>query len=247
MHNLPSKCRSLHHLHLGGFFMIQRIALHTDLDHIKHYFDVQHIEQPHQSKFNISPTNNVTIIMNNRQHTKVIDQARWGLFPYWAPNSVNTTVKEMLHKDYISNLARRNRCIMPCTGFYGQKQFDVEKEKRAMHIVNPGQTMFGIAAVYDTIVNSNREEIKIFTILTEEMTGPLSTWQARTPVIVHPDGINAWLDRGNRELEPLLSHLISLDSNNLRSYPVTNQINDDYFDTPDCVKEVNIGLNVAID
>src|SRR5690606_28120570 len=99
-------------------------------------------------------------------------------------------------------LARRNRCIIPCTGFYGHMQFDVEKEKRAMHIVNPGQTMFGIAAVYDTMLDANREEVKVFTILTEEMSGPLSKWQATTPVIVQEDAIEAWLSRKNRDIEP---------------------------------------------
>lgn len=227
--------------------MIQRMALHTHLEDIQHYFNVHTIEKPHESKFNISPTQSVTMIMNNRHQTKVIDQARWGLFPYWAPNSVNTTVKAILHKDYLHTLARRNRCIIPCTGFYGQRQFTEEKEQRAMHIVNPGQTMFGIAAIYDTIVNANREEIKIFTIVTEEMTGPFSTWQARTPVIVHEDGIDAWLDRRNREIEPLLSTLVTLDSHILKAYPVTNQINDDYFENPDCVKEINVGFNLALD
>lgn len=227
--------------------MIQRIALHTHLEDIKHYFEVNTIEQPHQSKFNISPTQSVTIIMNNHQHTKVIDQARWGLFPFWAPSSVNTNIKAILHKDYLRQLARRNRCIIPCTGFYGHMQFDVEKEKRAMHIVNPGQTMFGIAAVYDTMLDANREEVKVFTILTEEMSGPLSKWQATTPVIVQDDGIDAWLNRKNREIEPLVSHLLTLDSFNLKAYPVTNQINDDYFDTPECVKEVKVGFDFAVD
>jgi|GEM_PF-556696 len=225
--------------------MIQRIALHTHMEDIKHYFGVTEIVKPHQSKFNISPTQSVTIITNDRQQTKIIDQARWGLFPYWAPSSVNTNIKAILHKDYLHQLARRNRCIIPCTGFYGQKQYDIEKNVRAMHIVYPGQTMFGIAAIYDTIINSKREEIKVFTLLTEEMTGPLSAWQPSTPIILHEAGIDAWLDRSNREIEPLLSHLITLDSYNLKAYPVTNQIYDDYFDTPECVKEVNIGLNLA--
>lgn len=231
----------------GGFFMIKRIALHTHIDDIKHYFNVNEIEQSHQPKFNISPTQSLTVIMTNRQNRKVIDQARWGMFPYWAPNSVNTTTKSILHKDYLHHLAKRNRCIIPCTGFYGQKKFHEEKEERAMHIVSPGQTMFGIAGIYDTFVGPNREEIKLVTILTEGMSGPLSTWQASSPVIVHENNIDAWIDRNNRKVESLLSSLVTIDSYNLKAYPVTNAIHNDNFESPDCVKEVNVGFKLVVD
>lgn len=227
--------------------MIKRIALHTHLEDIKHYFNVNEIEQSHEAKFNISPTQTLTVIINDRQNRKVIDQARWGMFPYWAPNSINTSTTSILHKDYLNHIAKRNRCIIPCTGFYGQKQFREEKEIRAMHIVNPGQTMFGIAGIYDTIEGPNRQEIKLVTILTEEMSGPLSSWQASSPVIVHENSVDAWLDRSNRQVESLLSSLVTLDSYNLKSYPVTNAIHNDNFESPDCVKEVSVGFKYIVD
>ena len=219
--------------------MIERISLQAEIYDVMGYFRVNKVLQGHKLRYNISSTQPVTVIMNDRHHERVINDARWGLFPYWAPNAVNTTVNQIRQKGYLMELAKRNRCIVPCTGFYGRKMNSIEKDERAMHIVYPGKPLFGVAAIYDWFRNSQGQEVRVFTILTEEATGPLSSWQPNVPVVLQEDGIKDWLDSGNRSFDSVTAYLSGIEGYMLRAYPVTNNVYKDY-ESPECVRELEV-------
>ena len=225
---------------LGGFFMVQRFSLQAEIYDVIEQFKATKVLQTGAQRYNVSPTQHVTIVMNDRHEQRVLQDARWGLFPYWARDAVNTTKQAVRGKSFLYELVMRNRCVVPCTGFYGAKQFGLERDPRAMHIVLPGKPLFGVAGIFDRFRNGQGEEIRVFTMLTSETTGTMASWQPSLPIVLDEEGVEAWLDPKARNYDLLQMHLPHLESYMLRSYPVTNAVYDDQYESPDCIRELGI-------
>lgn len=220
--------------------MIERFSLTAELGDIVERFGAARVVQGHTNRYNINPTQTVSIVMNDRHNVRVIQEARWGLFPFWAKDSVNTDHDGLSAKPFLHRMLRRQRCIIPCSGFYGQKQVGQEREPRAMHIVVPSRPLIGIAGIYDCWRHVNGKEVRAFTMLTAAATGPLSVWQPRVPVMLDEEGAGSWLDPDTTDFAKLRKHLEGIDHHMLRAYPVTNAVYDEQYESPDCVREVRV-------
>lgn len=109
-----------------------------------------------------------------------------------------------------------------------------------MHIILPDKPLFGIAGIFDRFRNSQGKEYHVFTILTEENVGQMSEWQPTLPIVMDAEGIEAWLNPGERNYEFLQMHLPTLEACQLRAYPVTNEVRNERYDVPDCIAELKI-------
>lgn len=220
--------------------MIERFSLKADVSDIVEQFKARKVIQSINQRFNVAPTSHISIVMNDRHQQRIVHEARWGMFPFWAKDSINTTKADIRRKPFLLELAQRNRCIIPCTGFYGAKQIGQERDPRAMHIVMTGKPLFGIAGIFDRFRNAQGREYHVFTMLTEENVGHMSDWQSTLPIVLDEEGIEAWLNPKERNYEFLQMHLPRLEGYQLRAYPVTNEVHNDMYDSPECIRELKI-------
>lgn len=218
--------------------MIERFSLTADMGDIVEMFQVSKVIRGHTNRFKVAPTQTVSIVMNDRFDQRTIQESRWGLFPFWAKDAINADHTTLSEKPFLERMLRRQRCVLPCSGFFGQKQFGKERDPRAMHIVVPSQPLFGIAGIYDCWKNVNGKEVRAFTMITAASTGAMSVWQPRVPVILDEDGMEDWLNPRITEFSGLRKHLEAMDSYLMRAYPVTNAVHDDLYDSPDCIREI---------
>ncbi len=205
---------------------------------IEQMFQLERLEPSPVSRFKAAPTQTVSIVMNDRFDRRTMQNARWGLFPFWAKDSVNADYQTIASKPYMERMLRRQRCILPCSGFYGQKQFGQEKAPRAMHTVVPNQPLLAVPGVFDCWRNAEGKEVRAFTMITAATAGAMSVWQPRIPVMLDEEGIEDWLNPSITEFSALRKHLEAMDSHLMRSYPVTNAVHNDTYDAPDCILEV---------
>lgn len=221
--------------------MIERFSLTAEIGELMDKFEVRKNMNGHKSRFNITPTQNVTIIMNDRHDIRVLHEARWGLFPFWAKDSVNTEYSTLSEKPFLGRMLKRQRCIIPCSGFYGQKTFGQERAPRVMHTVVPKQPILGIAGIFDCWRHVNgREEVRAFTMITAPSSGAMSVWQTNVPVVLDREGMEDWLNPKMTEFSALRKHLEPMESYQMRSYPVTNAVRDDLYEAPDCIMEIRM-------
>ncbi|WP_424768705.1 SOS response-associated peptidase [Paenibacillus sp. sgz302251] len=218
--------------------MIERFSLTADIGDIVDMFQVKKLVRGYTNRFNVVPTQTVSIVMNDRFEQRSLQESRWGLFPFWAKDSVNADHMTVSSKPFLDRMLRRQRCVLPCSGFYGQKQFGKERDPRAMHIVVPSKKLFGIAGIYDCWRNVNGKEVRAFTMLTAGASGAMSVWQPRVPVILDADGIEDWLNPRITAFSSLRKHLEAMDSYLMRAYPVTNEVHNDLYESPDCIREI---------
>lgn len=218
--------------------MIDKYSITADTSELIEAFRVQKLIRCFTNRFNVSPTQTVSIIMNDRWEQRAINEARWGLFPFWAKDSVNADVETFHQKPYFERMLRKQRCVVPCSGFFGWRTFGKEKAPRAMHVVVPGQPLLAIPGFYDHWKNNSGQEIRAFTFITAASSGPVSGWLPRVPVVLDEEGVEDWLDPKVKEVRPLRKHLEPLESHQLRAYPVTNNIGDEEYESPDCIREI---------
>jgi putative SOS response-associated peptidase YedK len=220
---------------------VERFALRSDVTDIVDQFNVWKVKCCLGNRFNIAPRQAVPIIMNDRLRQRTIDQARWGLYPFWAKESVNADGERVDSKRYFTRMLKSNRCVVPCTGFFGWKQEGVERDPRAMHIVVDRQPLFGMAGIYDQWVNAQGMEERAFTILTVQSSGPMAVWQPRLPVVLDAEAVEDWLNPDITDFAQVRTYVQPLEPFQLRSYPVTNAVTDECYEAPDCIMDLNIG------
>lgn len=218
--------------------MIERYSITADVGDMVEAFHVHKLIHCYSNRFNVAPTQTVSIVMNDRWGQRTMHDARWGLFPFWAKDSVNADVSTLPEKKFFDRMLRRQRCIVPCSGFFGWQNDGLHKDPRAMHIVVPHQRLFGIAGFYDAWRNYSGNEVRAFTMITAPSSGAMSQWQPRVPIIMDEDGMEDWLNPRINDYRSLRKHLEPLDSYRLRAYPVTNAVGDEAYDSSDCVREI---------
>lgn len=220
--------------------MIERFSMTAEMGEMVDKFGITKVIAGHKNRFNVAPTQTVSIIMNDRHDARVLQESRWGLFPFWAKDSINADYTAMHAKPYMHHMLKRQRCVIPCSGFYGQKTFGTERAPRAMHTVVPSQPLLGIAGIYDCWRASNRKEVRAFTMLTAAASGSMSVWQPTVPVVLDEEGVEDWLNPKLSEFSKLRKHLDAMEAHLMRSYPVTNAVHDEWYEAPDCIREIAI-------
>ncbi|GKU77976.1 SOS response-associated peptidase [Paenibacillus sp. L3-i20] len=218
--------------------MIERFSLTAELDAIVERFGVNRIVQGHTNRFNVAPTQTVSIVMNDRHNVRVLQEARWGLFPFWARDSVNADQEKVMEKPFFQRMLSSQRCVIPCSGFFGQKKFQKERDSRAMHTIVPSQPLLGVAGIFDRWRHVNGKEVCAFTMLTAAASGSMSVWQSQVPVILDEEGIEDWMNPSIKEFSKLRKHLEAMEGYLMRSYPVTNAVYDERYEAPDCIHEI---------
>lgn len=221
--------------------MIERFSLTADTKRIAETFGVVEVLHEQESRFNVAPTQSVSIVMNDRHDRLVIQESRWGLFPFWAKDSVNSDQATLTEKPYLHRMLKRQRCVIPCSGFYGQKHIGNERDPRAMYTTVPHRPVLAVAGIYDCWRHFGGKEARAFTMLTAASSGPMSVWQPRVPVILDEEGIEEWLNPKEREFSRLRKHLEPMESYLMRSHPVTNDVRNEWYESPDCVLEIPWG------
>lgn len=218
--------------------MIERYSITADVGEMVEAFQVQKLIHCSTNRFNVAPTQTVSIVMNDRWGERSMYDARWGLFPFWAKDSVNADYAALPEKKFFERMLRRQRCIVPISGFFGWQNVEKERDPRAMHIVVSNQRLLGIAGFYDMWKNYSGKEVRAFTIITAPSSGAMSQWQPRVPIIMDDEGIEDWLNPRINDYRSLRKHLEPMDSYRMRAYPVTNAVGDEAYESPDCIREI---------
>ncbi|KQO18479.1 SOS response-associated peptidase [Paenibacillus sp. Leaf72] len=218
--------------------MIERYSVKASVDDLVRSFQVGNVIDCDVTRFNIAPTQSVSIVMNDRLGERTLQDARWGLFPFWAKDSVNADCERLSEKPFFERMLRRQRCVVPCSGFFGWQQYGQEREPRAMHIVVPSQRLFGVAGFFDAWKNYQGQEVRAFTMITANSSGALSGWQPRVPIVLDEEGLEDWLNPRIHDFRSLRKHLDPLESYQLRAYPVTNAVGNEAYESPDCIQEI---------
>jgi putative SOS response-associated peptidase YedK len=149
-------------------------------------------------RFNISPTQTVPIVHNDKDGKEIAEEARWWLVPWWAkemPKAAmfNARIETVATSGAFKDAFKSKRCLIPADGFY-EWTLDPEdskgKTKDPWYIHLPGGQPFSFAGLW---AHNEKLGVTSCTIITREAEEPVRQLHDRMPVILDPAVYDEWL------------------------------------------------------
>jgi putative SOS response-associated peptidase YedK len=167
-----------------------------------------YLEQPNfPPRHNIAPTQPIPVVIleHGARHFHLM---RWGLIPSWVKDPrkftllINARSETVQEKPAFKNAIRRRRCLIPADGYYEWQV--VDGRKRPFFIYRRDREPLGLAAVAETWMGPNGEELDTVAIVTTAASPELSVLHNRVPVAIDEDDFARWLDCSEDSAEPVL-------------------------------------------
>ncbi len=164
------------------------------------------------TRYNITPSSDCSVVRLNN-NCKEFTSLNWGLVPSWTKSDItikpiNAKAETIREKPYFRTAFKKQRCIIPVSGFYEWRGSKGNKQPYAIYPLN--DDYFGFAGLWE-----KREELETFTIITTGANTMMKIIHHRMPVILAHDDYDRWLEEGAYELlrpcpsEAMGSHLVS--------------------------------------
>jgi putative SOS response-associated peptidase YedK len=199
-----------------------------------------------EPRYNIAPSQmNPVITANDGNHLELM---QWGLVPAWAKeaksnySTINARVETLTSSPTYRKPLRRQRCLVPATGFYewqvvGGKASKAARQPFYFELAEDGSEgqLFAFAGLYDVWHGPDGRELKSYTIITTGGNDLVRPVHERMPVILPREAEQRWLDPELGDPEELIKLLQPYPATLMRGYPVSLAVNRPANDGLECI------------
>lgn len=223
--------------------MCGRFAGFTTVEMLQKHFPIDVADIQVTPNYNIAPTQEILAIARH-QGENHLSKYHWGLVPFWAKDLsigtklINARSETAATKPSFRNAFKRRRCLIPSNGFYEWK--GSKEKKQPMFLTLPDGRPFAFAGLWEIWDNKGKEKTpyRSCTILTREASESVRPIHHRMPVILKPEAFDAWLDPNDQDIDSLLAIIQKQIYTELRSVPVSKQVNSVRNNDPDNIKPI---------
>jgi len=222
--------------------MCGRYALSTPADILSAIFDIP-IPSPYHPRYNIAPTQDTLIICAGTDGRAAI-MARWGFIPSWrtadqkGPEPINARCESAATSRLFAQPLRRQRCVVPASGFYEWQKVSGAKHKRAYLARSPDGSVLALAGVWSSRPTRGGTSIESFAILTCAPNASMKPIHDRMPLILSADARDAWLDPGTDDAGTIAQMLIVPPPSSISIREVSTWVNSTSHDDPRCIEPI---------
>jgi len=220
-----------------GRFVRKRSASSVAAD-----FGVDEVVDDLQPSFNIAPTHEVAVIVNNG--AKQLVAMRWGLVPAWASDPavgsklINARAESLPEKAAFREAFKRRRCLVVADGFYEWQK--AGREKTPLLIRLKSDQPFAFAGLYEKWTPPWGEALTTCTIITTEPNDLVRPIHDRMPAILPKELEDRWLDETARDRDWLMDMLAPYPAELMESYTVSSLVNSVKNDSPSLIEPVQV-------
>jgi putative SOS response-associated peptidase YedK len=193
--------------------------------------------KPH---YNASPTQLLPVITSDSPDG--LSFFYWGMVPAWSNNKsvsqklINARAETLSEKATFKLAFQRRRCLIPADGFYEWKAIG-KKTKVPYRFSLRQEEPFAFAGIWDEFETSDGEIHHTFVIITTQANDLVLPIHDRMPVLLSPEHESVWLNR-KASTEDLLKVLNPYDSDLMKSYTVSPEVNNTHNDYEGLLKHV---------
>jgi len=204
-------------------------------------FGVQEIIDDLQPSFNVAPTDNVAVVLNNGVKQLVV--MRWGLVPFWATDPkiaskhINARAETLTVKPAFKDAFKRRRCLVVADGFFEWQKQGATKIPLFIHL--EPERPFGFAGLYEIWTPPLGEKLVTCTIITTEPNELVRPIHDRMPVILPKDAEDFWLDSSVEDHTRLLDLLQPYQASDMSAFTVSKLVNSVKNNSPECIQPVS--------
>lgn len=205
-------------------------------------FGVQEITDDLQPSFNVAPTDNVAVVLNNG--VKQLVAMRWGLVPFWATDPkiaskhINARAETLTVKPAFKDAFKRRRCLVVADGFFEWQKQGATKIPIFIHL--EPERPFGFAGLYEIWTPPLGEKLVTCTIITTEANELVRPIHDRMPVILPKDAEDFWLDSAVEDHARLLDLLQPYQASDMSAFTVSKLVNSVKNNSPECIEPVSV-------
>lgn len=180
-------------------------------------------------RYNIAPTTDILVIRDTSDGRKG-SLMRWGLIPHWAkdikkiPLFNNARAETVASKLLFRNAFRKQRCIIPASGFYEWKLLNDRKHKQPYFISRIDNNPMSFAGIWES-ATVNEIKIESCSIITTKCNDLMRPIHDRMPMILPNDLLDVWLKPAQLPDEILIPLLKPFDSTKIQAWPVSSNVN----------------------
>lgn len=193
--------------------------------------------------WNAAPSQTLPVIVEDDGRAGVRGMT-WGLIPKWTKpgerpkvTPINARSETIAEKPMFRSLVKYRRCLVPANGFYEWQRTPGGKQPFFIEPAN-GQLML-FAGVFDEAKAVGGDSIESFSIITTSANDAMLNLHDRMPVILDDDDLEAWLDRGLTEFEPLEHLLRPAADNAIEIRAVSTDVNNTRHNGPGLVEPLD--------
>lgn len=194
---------------------------------IRDLYDLTGTAQNLEPRYNIAPTQQIDVVYIP-DGTRLLAKMRWGLIPPWwkktakeTPSTFNARAETVAEKPFFRSAFKRQRCIIPASGFYEWVSAGKGQPKQPYYITSKDGSPLAFAGLWSRWRDIETEqEVLSATIIVTDANETLRPIHDRMPVILKPDGFQPWLSgQSGTEL------LVPAADEKLTSWPVSTRVN----------------------
>ncbi len=220
--------------------MCGRFAMQETNEEIIERFEVEESLFVSPPRYNIAPSQIVAIILDNG--TRYMAGLKWGLVPSWSKDIkignklINARAETLSEKPSFRNAFKRQRCIIPASGFFEWKKEGDQRIPTYIRLKN--QKLFAMAGLWEKWQNSDGSILQTFTIITVSPNRFMESIHNRMPAILKPEEESIWLDPSIQNKNDLHQLLQPYADEDMEAYAVSKRVNSPTNDDMDCIKPV---------
>jgi putative SOS response-associated peptidase YedK len=218
--------------------MCGRYTLGREPESLLDYFHIHGDVPVYHLSYNIAPTQMAPVVMQSGEE-RVCRLMRWGLIPNWSkgPDArftmINAKAETIAEKPAYKRPFKRQRCLVPCDGFYEWKP--IGKVKQPYYIHKADQGLFALAGIWDRW-DAGDESIESFSIITTAANALMQNLHERMPAIIEPAMFDSWLSAANDDTALLKELLHPYKPTDLVMHAVSRDVNSPKHDSADLIK-----------
>ena len=177
------------------------------------------------ARYNICPTTMIDAVIERDSKRELVPM-RWGLVPSWwkkkakeTPATFNARAETVAEKPIFRAAFKRNRCLIPLSGYYEWK--GTETGKQPYYFSTENGSPLTIAGLWDEWKDiETGQPLKSGTMIITEANKLVAKIHDRMPVLLTPYQFDGWLT-GTAGAEVLEPYAV----NSLRVWPVSRRAN----------------------
>jgi putative SOS response-associated peptidase YedK len=170
---------------------------------VRDFFDLIGTAQNLAPRYNIAPTQQIDVIYAP-DDKRLLMKMRWGLIPPWwkktakeTPSTFNARAETVAEKPFFRSAFKRQRCIIPASGFYEWVSARKGQPKQPYYITAKDGPPLAFAGLWSRWRDIETDkDILSATIIVTNANELLRPIHDRMPVILEPDSFQPWLSGG---------------------------------------------------
>lgn len=214
--------------------MCGRFVAASSVEEIAEFFAAVPPSDAPPPAFNIAPSSDIEVIVEEPGEPRRIEIYRWGLVPVWAKDLAignkmsNARSETAAEKNSFKHSLAKKRCIIPADGFYEWAAVPGRKTKQPYFIYRQDGAPLafaGLWAQWKGQLNGQDAIVRSCTILTTSANDTMKPVHDRMPVILEPENFAHWLDPDVTDVNDISTLMVPAPNSIVTMHPVSTEVN----------------------